>query len=232
MLAVKDVRKTYHIGKAEVQALRGVSLAIPSRAFVVITGPSGSGKSTLLHLLGCLDRPTSGEVLLDERNLATLTSEERARVRGKRFGFVFQKFNLVSNLSAGENVDLPMALQHVPWTERRERTARALERVGLAERSDHRPSELSGGEQQRVAIARALINDPDVLFADEPTGNLDTKTGRQIIDLLRGLNAQGKTVVVVTHNPEIAVRAEMLVSLRDGRVVRPDERDREEREDK
>ncbi len=232
MLAVKDVRKTYHIGKTEVQALRGVSLAIPSRAFVVITGPSGSGKSTLLHLLGCLDRPTSGEVLLDKRNLATLTSEERARVRGKRFGFVFQKFNLVSNLSAGENVDLPMALQHVPRAERRERVARALERVGLADRSDHRPSELSGGEQQRVAIARALINDPDVLFADEPTGNLDTKTGRQIIDLLRGLNAQGKTVVVVTHNPEIAVRAEMLVSLRDGLVVRPDESDREEGEDK
>jgi putative ABC transport system ATP-binding protein len=232
MLAVKDVRKTYHIGKAEVQALRGVSLAIPSRAFVVITGPSGSGKSTLLHLLGCLDRPTSGEVLLDERNLATLSSEERARVRGKRFGFVFQKFNLVPNLSAGENVDLPMALQHVPRAERRERVARALERVGLAERADHRPSELSGGEQQRVAIARALITDPDVLFADEPTGNLDTKTGRQIIDLLRGLNAQGKTVVVVTHNPEIAARAELLVHLRDGEVVRPGESEREEGEGK
>jgi len=225
VLAAKDVHKTYFLGKVQVYALRGVTLTVPERSFAVIEGPSGSGKSTLLHILSCLDRPTAGDVEFRGASLGQLDRAGRARLRGKTFGFVFQKFNLIGNLSAQENVELPMALQGAPVLDRRTRALKALERVGLMDRARHRPGEMSGGEQQRVAIARALVNDPEVIFADEPTGNLDTKTGRQILDLLRGLNAEGKTLVVVTHNPEIAALASVCIVLQDGKVVK--ERSRE-----
>jgi len=228
MITLSKVDKTYHRGANEVRAVRGLNLDIPSGVFVVIMGPSGSGKSTLLHLIGCLDTPTAGKIELDGTNLSYLSSNERAELRARKIGFVFQSFNQISNLSAVENVELPMLLAHISRAEARRRAQVALEQVSLGERINHRPSELSGGELQRVAVARALVNNPDVVLADEPTGNLDTETGEQVISLLKQLKNEGKTPIVVTHNPEVATIADFLVCMRDGKRVEPLEQIRQE----
>jgi len=228
MITLSKVDKTYHRGANEVRAVRELNLDIPSGVFVVIMGPSGSGKSTLLHLIGCLDTPTAGKIELDGTNLSYLSSNERAELRARKIGFVFQSFNQISNLSAVENVELPMLLAHISRAEARRRAQVALEQVSLGERINHRPSELSGGELQRVAVARALVNNPDVVLADEPTGNLDTETGEQVISLLKQLKNEGKTPIVVTHNPEVATIADFLVCMRDGKRVEPLEQIRQE----
>ncbi len=218
MITFHDVYKTYLMGETRVEALQGVTVELPERRLAVIMGPSGSGKSTFLHLAGCLDTPTSGRVSYNGTDLGSLSSRGRADFRAESVGFVFQKFNLIPNLSALRNVEMPLLLQNRPAAEVHKRALEALAVVELGDRVSHRPSKLSGGEQQRVAIARALINDPKAILADEPTGNLDTQTGQRILLLLRGLVEKGKTVVVVTHNPEIADSADALVVLRDGRV--------------
>ncbi len=219
LIELRDVWKVYRLGKVEVPALRGVSLTLNEEEFLAVMGPSGSGKSTLMHLMGCLDLPTRGQVLFAGREISRLRSGQLAEIRGREIGFVFQTFNLVYTLTALENVELPMVFQGVPRRQRRQRAAKLLEQVGLGERMNHRPNELSGGEQQRVAIARALANDPRVLLADEPTGNLDSEAGAKIMQLLKQLNEEGRTVVVVTHNPEAAGYARRKVHLRDGQIV-------------
>ncbi len=218
MITFHDVYKTYLMGETRVEALQGVTVELPERRLAVVMGPSGSGKSTFLHLAGCLDTPTRGRVSFNGTDLGSLPSRARADFRARSVGFVFQKFNLISNLTALRNVELPLLLQNKPSAEARKKALDALAVVELGDRMNHRPSKLSGGEQQRVAIARALINDPQLLLADEPTGNLDTQTGRRILLLLESLVQKGKTVVVVTHNPEIAESANTLVLLRDGKV--------------
>ncbi len=218
MIAFHDVYKTYRMGETRVEALRGVTVELPERRLVVIMGPSGSGKSTFLHLAGCLDTPTAGRVSADGTDLGALSSRARAEFRARAVGFVFQKFNLIPNVSALRNVELPLLLQNKAAGDARKRALESLAAVELSDRSHHRPAKLSGGEQQRVAIARALVNDPKVILADEPTGNLDTQTGRRVLAMLRGLVEKGKTVVVVTHNQEIAESADVLVVLRDGKV--------------
>jgi putative ABC transport system ATP-binding protein len=218
MITFQDVYKTYLMGETRVEALQGVTVELPERRLAVIMGPSGSGKSTFLHLAGCLDTPTSGRVSYNGTDLGSLSSRGRADFRAESVGFVFQKFNLIPNLSALRNVEMPLLLQNRPAAEVHKRALEALAVVELGDRIHHRPSKLSGGEQQRVAIARALVNDPKAILADEPTGNLDTQTGQRILLLLRGLVEKGKTVVVVTHNPEIADSADALVVLRDGKV--------------
>ncbi len=218
MLVLHDVHKTFLMGETKVHALRGVSLELPAGQFSVIMGQSGSGKSTLMHVAGSLDVPTSGRVEYRGLDLTTLTSRERADFRSSDVGFVFQKYNLVGNLTAMENVSLPLLLQNISTKQANLQASQALEIVGLQDRMSHRPSKLSGGEQQRVAIARALINDPSMILADEPTGNLDTATGERILELLQGLTSDEKMVLVVTHNPEIADVADLVVYLRDGQV--------------
>ena len=218
MLVLHDVHKTFHMGETQVHALRGVSLELPPGQFSVIMGHSGSGKSTLMHLAGSLDVPTSGHVEYDGLDLTTLTSRERADFRSSDTGFVFQKYNLVGNLTAIENVALPLLLRNTSQKQAHAQSLEALELVGLNDRIAHRPSKLSGGEQQRVAIARALVNNPSMILADEPTGNLDTSTGERILDLLKNLTNDNKMVLVVTHNPEIADIAALVVYLRDGQV--------------
>jgi putative ABC transport system ATP-binding protein len=218
MIAFHDVHKTYLMGETRVEALRGVTVELPERRLAVIMGPSGSGKSTLLHLAGCLDTPSSGRVSCNGMDLGSLSSRARAEFRAQSVGFVFQKFNLIPNLSALRNVEIPLLLQSKSSADARKRALDALALVELSDRGHHRPSKLSGGEQQRVAIARSLVNDPKLILADEPTGNLDTQTGQRILALLQSLVEKGKTVVVVTHNPEIAESADALVVLRDGKV--------------
>ncbi len=218
MIAFHDVHKTYLMGETRVDALQGVTVELPPRRLAVIMGPSGSGKSTFLHLAGCLDTPTKGRISFNGADLGALSSRGRADFRARSVGFVFQKFNLIPSLSALRNVEMPLLLQDASTADARKKALEALDRVELGDRMSHRPSKLSGGEQQRVAIARALINDPKLILADEPTGNLDTQTGRHVLALLNGLVEKGKTVVVVTHNPEIAENADALVLLRDGRV--------------
>ena len=202
-----------------VRALESADLTIPGGDYVAIMGPSGSGKSTLLHLLGCLDRPTSGSYRLDGREVGALGEEDLAEVRGRRIGFVFQFFHLVPRLTAAANVELPMLLAGVRPAERRERVAAALASVGLSDRADHRPDQLSGGQRQRVAIARATVMKPAILLADEPTGNLDRASGQEIIELLERMNRDGLTLVVVTHDPEVGHRARRIVRLVDGRIA-------------
>ncbi len=219
MIELRGVSKTYHRGTHDVHAVRDVDLDIPSGQFTLIMGPSGSGKSTLLYLIGCLDTPTAGSITLDGEDLARLSSNARAQLRGRRIGFVFQSFHQISNLSAVENVELPLLLAGVKRAGARSRAEAALDRVGLAPRLHHRPTELSGGELQRVAIARALINDPDLILADEPTGNLDTATGTQVLGFLKELKDGGKTCIMVTHNPAFADEADVVVLMRDGRQV-------------
>jgi putative ABC transport system ATP-binding protein len=217
----RDVTRSYQLDGVSVEALRGVSLRIEQGDYVAIIGPSGSGKSTLMHLLGCLDRPTSGTLLLGGRDVAQLSDVELANLRNHTIGFVFQSFQLLSRTSALDNVGLPLVYRGARRAERRARAAAALEAVGLGHRLGHRPSQLSGGEQQRVAIARALVGDPTVLLADEPTGNLDTRSGADVMDLLSTLNAErGVAVVLVTHDHEVAALARRRIHVRDGLIER------------
>ena len=215
---VKDVWKIYGT-KVQIEVLRGVSLSISEAEFVAIIGASGSGKSTLMHVMGCLQKPTRGEIVLDSVNIAELTEDELAEIRGKQIGFVFQQFNLLPLKTAQKNVELPLIFQGVNATERSKKAAELLERVGLGHRMSHKPSQMSGGEQQRVAIARALVGNPAIIFADEPTGNLDTKSSREIMSILKKLNSEGKTLIVVTHDTEIASWADRTIRLRDGRII-------------
>jgi ABC-type antimicrobial peptide transport system, ATPase component len=222
VVQLRDIRRTYRTGELEVHAVRGVSLDIHSGEFIAIMGASGSGKSTLMNTLGCLDRPTSGSYLLDGVDVAGLDREARADLRNQKLGFVFQGFNLLPRTSALENVELPMLYSHrrVPAKEMRRRAMAALEIVGLANRFDHLPSQLSGGQQQRVAIARALVNEPRLLLADEPTGNLDSKTSVEVMGVFQRLNEQGITIVMVTHELDIAQYCKRILVVRDGLVVR------------
>lgn len=219
VVRITEVKKIYHLGKVEVHALRGINLKIERGEFISIMGPSGGGKSTLMHILGCLDRPTSGDIKLDEIDVDELDDNQLAEIRNKKVGFVFQTFNLLPKLNAVENVELPLIYAAVASEERRKRAMGLLEMVGLKERSFHRPTELSGGQSQRVAIARALANDPSILLADEPTGNLDSKTGEEIIHLFTELNNRGITMVIVTHDPDIAGHSKRIVHLKDGLVT-------------
>jgi len=220
MIKVRNAIRTYRLGKTMVEALRGVDLEIGKGEMVAIMGPSGSGKSTLMHLLGGLDRPDAGTVILGDKDIAKQSRDALAELRGKHIGFVFQAFNLIPTLTAVENVELPMIYQGIPRKERLKKAMRLLEQVGIVDRAHHRPTELSGGEQQRVAVARALANDPELLLADEPTGNLDSKTGRQIMELLSRLNRDLRmTVVLVTHDPGIAAYAERTINILDGKIV-------------
>jgi len=219
MIELNGLTRHFRVGDQTVRALEAATLSIPDGGYVAIMGPSGSGKSTLLHLLGCLDRPTSGSYRLDGREVADLGEEDLALVRGRRIGFVFQFFHLVPRLSAALNVELPMVLAGVRPAERRERTAAALAAVALTDRADHRPDQLSGGQRQRVAIARATVMQPSIVLADEPTGNLDRTSGREIIELLERMNRDGLTLIVVTHDPEVGHRAGRVVRLVDGGIV-------------
>jgi putative ABC transport system ATP-binding protein len=219
MIVATGITRSYDLGGVTVPALRGVSLTIDEGDYVAIVGTSGSGKSTLMHLLGALDRPTSGTLLIDGRDVSTLGPAEMAKLRNETIGFVFQSFHLLPRTTARDNVALPLVYRGTGRRERRERAAAMLERVGLAHRVDHRPNQLSGGEQQRVAIARALITSPSVLLADEPTGNLDSATGQQVLTLLEELNAEGVAVVLVTHDREVAGRARRQIVMKDGVIV-------------
>ena len=213
-----EVRKTYRTGTLEVPALRGVTLQVRQGEYVAIMGPSGSGKSTLMNILGCLDTITSGRYLLDGEDVAELDEEELSVIRNQRIGFIFQQFNLLPALSAWRNVELPLCYAGVPRAERKQRAIQSLERVGLGTRIGHRPGELSGGQQQRVAVARALVGDPALILADEPTGNLDSVSTADVLALIAELHAAGRTIIVITHEAEVAERAERIVHVRDGLV--------------
>jgi putative ABC transport system ATP-binding protein len=219
LITATDLTRRYAIGPATVEALRGATLAIDRGEFVAITGPSGSGKSTLMNILGCLDRPTSGSYRLGGVETAALDTDARAEIRNRDIGFVFQSFNLLARTSALENVELPLLFAGLSATERRTRAVAMLERVQLADRMDHRPTELSGGQMQRVAIARALVNRPAMVLADEPTGNLDSASGRAIVDLFGELFASGQTIVMITHDAGVAKIASRVVQIRDGEIV-------------
>jgi putative ABC transport system ATP-binding protein len=220
-ITVRDLKKTYAVGEVQVEALRGVSLEIEDGEFVAVIGPSGSGKSTLMHILGCLDRPTSGRYLLGEKDVSEISPDARASLRNRQIGFVFQSFNLLPRTPAVENVELPLLYNggKLSRSQRRSRALEMLASLGLSDRALHHPNQLSGGQQQRVAIARALVNSPGLLLADEPTGNLDSQTSREIMDLFRRLNQErGLTLVIITHERNIAECASRIVELRDGRV--------------
>jgi putative ABC transport system ATP-binding protein len=220
---VRNLSKEYHVGPETVHALRGVSLVFDSGSYSAIMGHSGSGKSTFLNLIGCLDRPTSGQYFLGDQDVAQLGDDAMSEVRGTRIGFVFQSFNLIPQLSVEENIEVPLFYQGVPAHERRERARELAELVGLSDRLRHRPRELSGGQQQRVAIARSLVNDPLIILADEPTGNLDSGTQKDIMAVLRDLNQRGKTIIMVTHEEDVAACAHRRITLHDGRVDRIEE---------
>ncbi|NOQ38592.1 ATP-binding cassette domain-containing protein [archaeon] len=219
IIELNDVKKIYRMGEVDVPALNGVSLKIKQGEFIAIMGPSGSGKSTLMNMVGCLDVPTEGKIFLDGKDISKMSESGLAQIRGKKIGFVFQKFNLLSTLTALENVTMPMMFQNVDENVRRKKGVELLNLVGLEKRSSHKPSELSGGQQQRVAIARSLANDPEVILADEPTGNLDTKTGRDIMVMLKKLHNDGKTIIMVTHDPDVGKHAKRIVLIKDGMVV-------------
>ncbi len=218
IIDIKDLKKTYIMGTTQVHALQSVSLQIRKNEYVALMGPSGSGKSTLMNLLGCLDTPTSGEYFLNGSNVSTMTDSELAEIRNKEIGFVFQTFNLLPRLSALENVALPLVYAGVSKTRRLERAEEVLKAVGLGDRMDHKPNELSGGQRPRVAIARALVNSPSIILADEPTGNLDSKTSIEIMQILGALHQQGNTIILVTHEPDIAMYARRVVRMRDGLI--------------
>lgn len=224
ILELQDVHKHYHMGSVVVEALRGVSLTLQPGEYLSIMGPSGCGKSTLLNVLGCLDRPTAGRYLLGDQDVSRLDDDALSTIRGTRLGFVFQSYNLIPQLTVVENIEVPLFYQGCPEELSRTRARQMAERVGLGHRLDHRPYELSGGQQQRVAIARALVNDPLVILADEPTGNLDSVSGREVLDLFDELHAQGRTLILVTHDPTVAERADRILRLRDGRVEKDERR--------
>ncbi|AJD31765.1 ABC transporter ATP-binding protein [Clostridium sporogenes] len=219
MLIVKDIEKTYNTGEISFKALKGISLKIEKGEFTSIMGPSGSGKSTFMNILGCLDKMDKGEYILNGKDVTDLTENDLAYVRNKEIGFVFQAFNLLPRMTILDNVELPMVYAGVPLKERKERALSALERVGLIERINHRPNEISGGQKQRVAIARAIVNNPSVIMADEPTGNLDTKSSLDIMRIFQNLNYEGSTIIMVTHEPDIAKYTKRVVKFRDGHIV-------------
>ncbi len=225
LIVVEGVTRNYRLGEVVVPALRGVSVEIQAGEFVAVMGPSGSGKSTFMNILGCLDRPTAGLYLLGGANVAGLSRDELARIRNRQIGFVFQNFNLLPRVTAVENVELPLLYNGIPARERRAIAAAAIQAMGLQDRQEHQPSQLSGGEQQRVAIARALVNNPSLLLADEPTGNLDSETSREILALFQRVNQErGLTIVLVTHEAEVASYARRTITFRDGRVVKDEPR--------
>lgn len=219
LIDIKNIRKAYKMGDFELEVLKGIDLNIKPREFVAIVGPSGSGKSTLMNMLGCLDTPTSGEYYLDGEEVSHLDENRLAEIRNFKIGFIFQGFNLLSKLTAIENVELPLIYQGINKNEAQERSIKALEKVGLRDRLHHKPSELSGGQQQRVAIARALVSNPPMILADEPTGNLDSKSGTEIIAMLRELHAQGNTIILITHDNNIALQAKRLIRIQDGQIT-------------
>jgi putative ABC transport system ATP-binding protein len=219
MIDMRNVSKIYQLGSEEVRALDDVTLTIEEHEFTAVIGPSGSGKSTMMNILGCLDTIDSGEYYHDGVNVSDMTDDQLAGIRNRKIGFIFQQFNLLQKLNAFENVELPLIYQGVPRVERQERAREALAQVGLSDRLNHRPNQLSGGQQQRVAIARALATRPELILADEPTGNLDSRSSLEIIGLLHELHQQGNTIVVITHDPDIADEAQRLIHLKDGRIV-------------
>lgn len=219
IINAENLRKTYKMGDNIVKAVDGVTLSVFNGEYLVIMGPSGSGKTTLMHLMGCLDKPDSGEIYLAGQRVSKLNDRDLAKVRNKMIGFVFQQFNLLPRLTALENVELPMIYAGVPRTIRRNRAKELLTMVGLAERMEHRPTQLSGGQMQRVAIARALANEPQIILADEPTGNLDSKSGEEILKIFSDLHSNGLTIIVVTHDPEVAENGERVIHMKDGKIV-------------
>ena len=223
MVRLTEVVKIYRMGPVEVQALKGISLAMEAGAFIAIMGPSGCGKSTLLNILGCLDRPTSGFVEIDGMEVGKMSKAELATMRNGKIGFIFQNFHLLHNITALANVTLPFLYSDVPRSQRRPRAMQLLKSVGLEERADHKPFEMSGGQQQRVAIARALVNHPKLILADEPTGNLDSRSGLEILALLERLNREGLTILMVTHDPQLGAHAERIIHLKDGKILREEE---------
>ena len=230
LLRVRDLVKTYQVGEVAVRALRGVTVEIAAGEFVAVVGPSGSGKSTFMHILGCLDRPTTGEYWLDDRDVSRLNDDELSAIRNRQIGFVFQGFNLLARTSALENVELPLLYgpDKVAAAERRRRAFAALETVGLADRAEHHPNQLSGGQQQRVAIARALLNAPSILFADEPTGNLDSRTSIEVLDIFQRLKEErGITIVLITHEPQVAEYGSRIIAFKDGQIVSDQANDRQ-----
>lgn len=219
LIKIEKINKKHFLGENTLHVLEDIDLEIKLGEFTAIIGPSGSGKSTLMNILGCLDRPTSGEYYLHGKDISNLSDDQLAEVRNKHIGFVFQSFNLLPRISAQENVALPLIYAGVETKERMQQAAKLLERVGLGDRMHHRPNELSGGQKQRVAIARALINNPSIIMADEPTGNLDSKSSVEIMEIFKELNDSGKTVIVVTHDPEIAEQAKRIITVRDGKLI-------------
>ena len=226
LIDIDDITKVYQMGTEEVRALDGVTLDVEEGEYMAIMGPSGSGKSTLMNMIGCLDTPTSGTYFLNGENVGDMTDDELAEIRNREIGFVFQTFNLLPRVDCMQNAELPLIYAGMPRAERRERAAEALRDVGLGDRLDHRPNELSGGQRQRVAVARALVNRPSIILADEPTGNLDTETGNEIMRLFEALYRQGNTLLLVTHEEEIAHHARRIIRLRDGKLVNDDKVDR------
>lgn len=222
LIRAENLRKTYRLGDTEVRALRGIELSIAEGEYVALTGPSGSGKSTLMHLLGCLDTPTTGRYLLAGEDVGRMSDRQLAEIRNRRIGFVFQTFNLLARANALHNVELPLIYARIGARERRRRAEEALELVGLGDRKKHRPNELSGGQRQRVAVARALVVRPSILFADEPTGNLDTATGEEMLSLFDRLHDDGQTIILVTHEPDIAAHAQRHIAMRDGQIESDD----------
>jgi putative ABC transport system ATP-binding protein len=223
LIRIENLSKVYQLGQVQVHALKNINLTIEKNEYVGVMGPSGSGKSTLMNILGCLDVPTSGRYILNDQDVSNLSDDELARIRNKEIGFVFQTFNLLPRATALHNVELPLIYNGTPRAKRKELAMQALERVGLADRALHRPNELSGGQRQRVAIARALINNPSIILADEPTGNLDSKTGEEILQIFEELNAAGNTIVLVTHEEDIGRRCKRLIRLLDGEIIKDEE---------